>query len=186
MPRVLRSASRQQQSAAGGATARGGPLPGSLASASAAAAMAVLFLASALLQLNDPDPHLWVPMYAAPCALIVWELASGSPPLAAAWAAVAAAAVGLGAAAWPPAAAALAKHGLSPVLLETEEWREISGLALLVTWCAVACARARARESGGRWLAAAALAVPVTASLGAWWWFAHPPAHACGPSRATT
>jgi hypothetical protein len=65
---------------------------------------------------------------------------------------------------------------VSPPLLDTGEWREIAGLALLGAWAALSVLHARG-ASGVAWAAAA---VPAVAAAAASWWFFAGPKHACG------
>ncbi|MGV3586879.1 MAG: transmembrane 220 family protein [Adhaeribacter sp.] len=45
--------------------------------------MALAFVASAVVQYNDPDPHLWIPIYLFPAILsvIVWRIKDQRPAL---------------------------------------------------------------------------------------------------------
>jgi hypothetical protein len=38
------------------------------------ALMCVLFIFSAIVQFNDPDPWVWIPVYLAAAAMCIWEL----------------------------------------------------------------------------------------------------------------
>ena len=127
-------------------------------------AMTFLLLASALAQVNDPDPELWLPLYGLPALLCVAELArGGGPALRWAWASVAGVALAVGAHAWSAFAAALAAVPSASALLKVEVAREMGGLVLLTVWAALSSFVGAARSTCG---GAAALAVPTTALVG--------------------
>lgn len=44
--------------------------------------MGALFIFSAVVQLNDPDPWIWMPIYLAAAAVCVWEIRRRTPWLA--------------------------------------------------------------------------------------------------------
>jgi hypothetical protein len=115
--------------------------------------MSVLFLFSAALQLNDPDPVRWVTMYGIAAAVCGW-LAAAAPrgrparalPLAVAIVAIA----------WAGLIAARSSgHVPPPRLFESwemkdtavEEDRELYGLLIVGAWMLIAGARPPARAS---------------------------------------
>ena len=117
------------------------------------ATMSLLWLAFALLQLNDPEPWAMFVAYAASaaCSLAAALVAAGAVPRVPVEATFSAALIAL----WPPAAllaqravaAALATPAAAALertrpalaaLAESEVAREIAGLALAVAWVAMA------------------------------------------------
>lgn len=112
----------------------------------AAALMCGLFLLSAAVQANDPDPWLWIPLYALAAAL-AGLAAAGRLPLLPNAAALALFAVLF--ALWAPSLV-----GARPEAFETwhmqssadEAAREAGGLALCALWSAVQTLRARSRR----------------------------------------
>lgn len=114
--------------------------------------MALLFLFSAAVQLNDPDPLWWVAVYAGAAALCALELRRGAP----AWAVIALALVAF---AWSasiwlrvrdvPIASLFAEWEMRDV--QVEEARETYGLAIVGAWMLAILAarmlRARARRA---------------------------------------
>jgi hypothetical protein len=114
----------------------------------AAALMCALFLLSVAVQVNDPDPWLWMPLYGV-AALLAGLGAAGRLPL---WPNAAALVLFLGLfALWAPSLVGARReafehfHMLSPA---DEEPREAGGLALCAAWSAVQTWAARRRAAG--------------------------------------
>jgi len=106
----------------------------------------VLFLVSALLQLNDPDPLAWAAVYgsaAAACAYAMrrrprWWLFAGIAAIALVWALSNASEV-------LSADAQLSQiaESMSAATPEIEQMRELLGLFIIAGWMGVLVARAR-------------------------------------------
>jgi hypothetical protein len=112
-----------------------------------AASMCGLFLLSAAVQLNDPDPWLWIPLYGVAAALAGLG-AAGRLPLAPNAAALALF-VGLFAL-WAPSLPAARREAFAHWRMRSagdEEAREAGGLALCALWSVLQTALAyRARR----------------------------------------
>lgn len=108
-------------------------------------ALAAFFVYAAYLQLNDPDPYLWIPAYlsfagvTAQAALlnVSWRAPAACAGVSAAWAAAV-----FWSREWPRL------EGGVWAYLDVEEGREIGGLAVVCFTSAVAAAHA-ARAGGG-------------------------------------
>jgi hypothetical protein len=113
-----------------------------------AALMCALFLLSAAVQVNDPDPWLWMPLYGFAAALAGLG-AAGRLPLAPN--ACALALFGVLLVLWSPSLAGARPAAFTSFEMRRpadEEPREALGLALCATWSAVQTAAAwRARRS---------------------------------------
>ncbi|HJO02674.1 MAG TPA: transmembrane 220 family protein [Acidobacteriota bacterium] len=111
--------------------------------------MAAVFLLSAAVQYNDPDPLAWMVIYLAATAVSLAAL--GAIPVTRVAIAVAAAALIWTATLLP----AVARTSL-PALFESwemmsadvEEGREVGGLLLVVGWMAIVACRGRGHRSG--------------------------------------
>jgi hypothetical protein len=113
------------------------------------AAGIVFFLMCAALQYNDPDPHVWVPLYLFPAGVNALAASSRRPRLLRllAWGGAAAYAVGA-LWVWPglDAQGPAMRPDLGGPWINVEEVRESLGLGIAAIWMA-ALARA-ARTSG--------------------------------------
>jgi hypothetical protein len=95
---------------------------------------AIFFLWAASLQLNDPDPIQWIAIYLAAAAVsALTVLGKGSPAIPTI---VGAIALVWGLTLLPDAIAARFS-------LDDEEVRELGGLAIVATWCAISGAARR-------------------------------------------
>jgi hypothetical protein len=108
-----------------------------------AALMCALFLLSVAVQYNDPDPWLWMPLYALAAALA----ALGAAGRIAFWPNAAALALFLGLfALWAPSLVGARREAFESWHMQSagdEEAREAGGLALCALWTAVQTLRAR-------------------------------------------
>ena len=106
-------------------------------------AMVLVFVAAAGVQLNDPDPHIWVPVYLVPAVLsyaafrghhLRWSttISFAAFTIAALW--------------WLPALRDASLDSVSTVAMRTqadEEVREAGGLILGAVWTGVLMWQAR-------------------------------------------
>ncbi len=139
--------------------------------------MSLFFVAAAYVQLNDPDPHLWIPVYLVPAAICAWQALQhvlGLWPLSASVIHLAMLmAAGVLAQTAPKALATLSSSGWSLQTMEVEEVRESSGLVVILLFLLInlfmlhdGCKSAK--QTGGPGLATAALvALPVALAV-AW------------------
>jgi hypothetical protein len=109
-------------------------------------AMAALFVFAAAVQINDPDPWLWVALYIAAASVslaALWRPSQAVPAML-----VAAIAI-LWAATLVPAAARTSLPDLfqswEMMSVEMEEGRELAGLTLVAAWTGYLALRARTR-----------------------------------------
>jgi len=108
--------------------------------------MAALFVFAAAVQINDPDPWLWVALYIAAASVslaALWRPSQAVPAML-----VAAIAI-LWAATLVPAAARTSLPDLfqswEMMSVEMEEGRELAGLTLVAAWTGYLALRARTR-----------------------------------------
>lgn len=109
---------------------------------------ALYFAVAAYVQLNDPDPVVWVPLYAVPSLLCVAVVVRPDTTMSVSWntlslvhmavCAVGALYIGL---------IGFRKGSLSP--LKAEEGREFAGLLLVVLWLLVCTVRSRVSLPAG-------------------------------------
>jgi hypothetical protein len=108
-------------------------------------AMAALFAAGAVLQLNDPDPVGWFVVYAAAATSSfmvsvrskAWLLAAPTAAAAIVWAVVLRASM----AEWAPLSTLFAEFEMRSVAVE--ETREVLGLGIIALWAIAVCVVSR-------------------------------------------
>ena len=115
--------------------------------------MSILFLFSAAVQVNDPDPLAWIAIYAAAATVCAW-LAVAAPP--GRWARALPLAVSIVAVAWAGVIAARSSGHVPPLRLfeswemtdtRVEEDREMYGLLIVGAWMLIAGARPPVRAA---------------------------------------
>jgi hypothetical protein len=109
-------------------------------------ALALMFLGFAALQLNDPDPDLWVPLYLVPAGLMAWA-ANAHPPLPR-WLPLVLAVVYLGLGIWWWPARFDGVTGAMNPHTTVEEGREALGLFICAICLALAALAAPRLMSG--------------------------------------